>query len=182
MNLIERKRTNWWKSRIGARRRPGRRIRGAALNSVLEAHRIYLVRADKLADRTVPLPIVETGKQADFRSADLSGISFRGWDLRNADFTAAILRGVDLTGANIKNARLTGADLRGTIGLTAEMIDGAICLKTILPDDVYDATVARYGPEGSGFIYLKISESPANLQRPLPGHGKNSAIRNITFG
>jgi hypothetical protein len=157
----------WKKQRV--RPRDGRRIRGAALESMIGAHRLYLVRQKKLMNPEIPNPIPASGKRAEFAHADLRGVNFSGRDLSDADFSFADLREADFTGAHIQRADLTGADFRGAKGLTVYMIQTAYCVRTILPDDVYKALPARFRGEEWEVLYRNPEMvEPRVEQRPQP--------------
>ncbi len=92
-----------------------------------------------------------TGKRADFKEANLSGMDLYGVDLRGADFGQADLsgtnlsyadfQGADLSGANLcsanlknadfRNAKLRNTNLKGVL-LSQADLDGAY-----LPDTLY---------------------------------------------
>jgi uncharacterized protein YjbI with pentapeptide repeats len=60
---------------------------------------------------------------ADFRDADLRGVTFNLTNLRDADFHGADLRNASLFGAKLQDADMAGADLRDST-LDSAVFDG----------------------------------------------------------
>jgi hypothetical protein len=79
-------------------------------------------------------------RNASFKKADLTEVSFTGSDLRNADFADALLASTnldntDLRGANFLRAMLREVDVRGATFTTE--FNSAYSLDYILFDDVH---------------------------------------------
>ena len=72
--------------------------------------------------------------KAFLRRADLREASLAGCDLTRARLEHANLEGADLREARLEGAFLNHASLKGCSGVTAEMLDAAILVETILPD------------------------------------------------
>jgi hypothetical protein len=122
----------------------GRRIRGAALNSVLRAQERFV--ATFLSVRYGSLPVLALGKRADLRYANMDRVSFRNRDLRWALLRCASFCNADFTGACMDDAQIGDADFTGAKGLTADMIERARHFSNVtLPRDVHDEVVRRYG-------------------------------------
>jgi uncharacterized protein YjbI with pentapeptide repeats len=121
----------------------------------LTARRAFTMRfvLQSLSEHHHWLSNVETGRRAELRGMDLSGLSlakkplqmvcFSGADLRGADLSGANMEGVDLSGAdladadlsqaNLSKADLSDSDMRGA-NLSGTVFDGADLWRANLRD------------------------------------------------
>ena len=106
--------------RAAARLIPGRTPTVVALTLALICALLWLPAQPVLA-------AMDYAKQvligADFRGADLRGVTFNLTNLRDADFHGADLRQASLFGAKLQDADMSGADLREAT-LDSAVFDG----------------------------------------------------------
>ncbi len=136
-------------------------MKPAELNTVLEAHTLYLngdsngIRANleranlrganlRGADLTGVILFDANLCNANLCDANLSGAILRGADLRGADLRGADLRGADLRGAilhgaNLRGANLSGADLCDANLQGAKIDKNEIARRLIVPTGTFEA-------------------------------------------
>jgi len=93
---------------------------------------------------------------ADFRGADLQGVTFNLTNLRDADFHGADLRNASLFGAKLQDADMAGADLRDAT-LDSAVFDGTDLRNARLDDAfAFNTKFSNVLIEGADFTNVPL--------------------------
>jgi uncharacterized protein YjbI with pentapeptide repeats len=114
----------------------GRRIRGAALQSMLASRAAFIETHG------------QKGKLANFMGADLRGGDFRGRELSYAIFWNSQLDGASFTGAQMKHTGFDACDLRDVKGIGATTLRQTRCFQHArLPERLFRAYYSESAEE-----------------------------------